>query len=457
MAKRITILGAGESGVGAAILAKKRGCEIFVSDHGKIGDAYREKLKAQSINFEEEQHTISRILETDEVIKSPGISENASIVKKIRKAGIPVISEIEFAFRYSKAKIIAITGTNGKTTTTLLTYHLLKEGGLDVGLAGNVGSSFAGQLAEDSHEYYVLELSSFQLDGIKNFKSHVSVLLNITSDHLDRYNNRLINYIRSKFRVVKNLTSKDYFIYFLDDKTIRRGLRGRRIAARKLQVSLEKKVKNGAYLDGDKLEFRLNDDEWSLPTEQVSLKGKHNMINTMAAVLTALSINVGKEDIAQSTKTFSNAPHRLEQVDVINGVRFINDSKATNVQSVYYALDCIKAPIVWIAGGVDKGNDYDQIMVLILEKVRSVVFLGKDNDKLWKAFSGIKSRIMETESINEAVAIAHSQAEPGDTVLLSPACASFDLFENYIDRCNQFKTAVRNLKREISENKLLVL
>lgn len=446
--KNIVILGAGESGVGAALLAQHKGHQVFVSDEGVLKERYRKDLHAANIEFEEGKHTASRILAADLIIKSPGIPEKADMVKKAREKGIDIIDEIEFASRHTKAKKIAITGTNGKTTTTLLTYHLLKEAGYNVGLAGNVGHSFARQVIKDNFDYYVLEVSSFQLDGMNTFKPDVAILLNITPDHLDRYEYSFKKYINSKFRIVEKMTHEECFIYFADKGPIEEELARRNVEASIFAISLVENVKNGAFLDGDHLVFNLKEKKKShrIPVNEVSLIGKHNMVNSMAAVLTTLTMEAPMDKVVKALKTFKNAPHRLEKVATIDNVLFINDSKATNVDSVYYALEGIQAPIVWIAGGLDKGNDYDRIESLVKDKVKALICLGKDNTKLLEYFGGKVQAIRQTSSVTDAARWGAELATPGDVVLLSPACASFDLFRNYEDRGEQFKDAVIGLK-----------
>lgn len=447
MNKRVAILGAGESGVGAALLAKAKGFDVFVSDLGTINEKHRQVLSDKEIVFEEGKHTADLILNADEVIKSPGIPDDTPLVKNLKSKGVPIVAELEFAYRYTTAKFIAVTGTNGKTTTTLLTYHLLKEAGFNVGLAGNIGASLARQVIEDQYEYFVLEISSFQLDGMYGFKSDVAILLNITPDHLDRYGYEMQHYIDSKFRVLQNMDEQGHFIYYADDETIAKEIGKRDINPIKVPVSLKTRLSHGAYLENDRIYFRLNNG-FSLPIHDISLKGKHNAINTMTAVLAAQAMASGHEKIKEGLKTFQNAPHRLELVREINGVRFINDSKATNVDAAWYALEAINAPLIWIAGGTDKGNDYQSLMELARRKVKALICLGKDNAKLKKSFQGVVPSIFETDNIKEAVSEAYDKAVPGYTVLLSPACASFDLFKNYEDRGDQFKTAVHDLKNK---------
>lgn len=447
----ISVLGAGESGTGAALLAQAKGFSVFVSDSANIPDKYKKILAEHAIDFEEGQHTEARLLEAELVVKSPGIPEKSEMVRKIIARGIPVISEIEFAGRYSKARFIAITGSNGKTTTSLLVYHLLKKLGLNVGLAGNVGESLAKQVIQDEKDYYVLELSSFQLDGMFDFKADISVLLNITPDHMDRYDYVFQNYVNSKFRIIQNMREQDFFITFIDDEVIKNELSGKEIAPSLLSMSLKDNVANGAYLSGDTIMVSFNNhqfDYFNLPTGVIPLKGKHNMVNSMAAVLVACILNLDVRQIPEAFADFKNASHRLEDAGSIKEVHFINDSKATNVDSVWYALDSMNTPVVLIAGGLDKGNDYVQIEGLVKEKVKSIVCMGVDNSKLFKAFED-KVKLIDTKSIETAVRAAYAIAVPGDTVLLSPACASFDLFKNYEDRGDQFKQQVLALKNEI--------
>ena len=443
---RLVILGGGESGVGTAILGKKKGYDVFVSDFGKIKENYKEVLTINKIAFEDEKHTEELILNADVVMKSPGIPEKSPIVKKLLEKNIPVISEIEFAAPFTTATTIGITGSNGKTTTTLLTYHLLKQGGLNVGLAGNIGKSFAWQVAENKHDCYVLELSSFQLDGIVNYKPDIAVLLNISPDHLDRYNYDYNLYIDSKFRVTMNQTEDDYLIYDEDDEAITNWLANHKIKANKLPFSLTKKIEEGGSItENNEININLNDENFIMPINKLALEGKHNVKNTMAATTVAQLMNIRKATIRESLTNFQGAEHRLEKVLKINNVQYINDSKATNVNATFFALDSMNTPTVWIVGGVDKGNDYDEIMALVREKVKGIICLGVDNKKLADKFEGLVDMFVETTSMTEAVKIANKMAERGDTVLLSPACASFDLFENYEDRGKQFKQAVQNL------------
>ena len=443
---RLVVLGGGESGVGTAILGKKKGYDVFVSDFGKIKENYKEVLTINGIAWEDEKHTEELILNADVVMKSPGIPEKAPIVKKLIEKGISVISEIEFAIQFTDATTVGITGSNGKTTTTLLTYHLLKQGGLNVGLAGNIGKSFAWQVAENKHDIYVLELSSFQLDGIINYKPHIAILTNISPDHLDRYNYDYNLYIDSKFRITKNQTEADYLIYDNEDEAIQNWLKNNTIKANKVPFSVVTKPENGGgFLEENNMNTTIKNDTFTMPINELALEGKHNIKNAMAATAVAQLLNIRKQTIRESLTNFQGAEHRLEKVLKIQGVQYINDSKATNVNSVFYALDSMTTPTVWIVGGVDKGNDYDELMPLVREKVKAIVCLGVDNTKISNAFNNVVDVMVETTSMSEAVQIAQRLAEKGDSVLLSPACASFDLFENYEDRGKQFKQAIYNL------------
>ncbi|NHM04443.1 UDP-N-acetylmuramoyl-L-alanine--D-glutamate ligase [Flavobacterium celericrescens] len=443
---RLVVLGGGESGVGTAILGKKKGYDVFVSDFGKIKENYKEVLTINGIAWEDEKHSEELILNADVVMKSPGIPEKAPIVKKLIEKGIPVISEIEFAIQFTDATTVGITGSNGKTTTTLLTYHLLKQGGLNVGLAGNIGKSFAWQVAENKHDIYVLELSSFQLDGIINYKPHIAIITNISPDHLDRYNYDYNLYIDSKFRITKNQTEADYLIYDNEDEAIQNWLNNNEIKANKVPFSLITKSENqGAFLEDNNINSTINKELFTMPINELALEGKHNIKNAMAATAVAQLLNIRKQTIRESLTNFQGAEHRLEKVLKIQGVQYINDSKATNVNSVFYALDSMTTPTVWIVGGVDKGNDYDELMPLVREKVKAIVCLGVDNTKIINAFNNVVDVMVETTSMSEAVQLAQRLAEKGDSVLLSPACASFDLFENYEDRGKQFKQAIYNL------------
>ena len=443
--KRLVILGGGESGVGTAILGKKKGYEVFVSDFGKIKENYKEILAINAIPWEDEQHTEALILNADVVMKSPGIPEKAPIVKKLIELGIPVISEIEFAVQFTDAVTVGITGSNGKTTTTLLTYHLLKQGGLNVGLAGNIGKSFAWQVAENKHDVYVLELSSFQLDGIINYKPHIAIITNLSPDHLDRYNYDYNLYIESKFRITKNQTEEDFLIIDNDDVEIKKWLQNNKIKAQLIPFSLTENIENGAYTTEKNLTSTINNDPFTMQINELALEGKHNLKNAMAATAVSQLLKIRKQTIRESLSNFQGVEHRLEKVLKIQNVQYINDSKATNVNATYFALDSMTVPTVWIVGGVDKGNDYNELMSLVREKVKAIICLGVDNSKIISTFSNVVDVMVETTSMSEALKIAKHIAESGEAVLLSPACASFDLFENYEDRGRQFKNAVHNL------------
>ncbi|MFK8294601.1 UDP-N-acetylmuramoyl-L-alanine--D-glutamate ligase [Capnocytophaga canimorsus] len=443
--KKLVILGGGESGVGAAILGKKEHWDVFLSDKGKVATKYAEVLNQHIIRWEENKHTESEILSADCIIKSPGIPDTVEIIKKAKEKHIEIISEIEFAYRHTKGKIIAITGSNGKTTTTSLTYHILKESGLNVGVAGNIGKSFAQMVAEDDKEYYVLEISSFQLDGITSFKPHIAILLNITPDHLDRYDYKMENYIASKFRITENQTEDDYFIYDIDDPIIAQWLEKNEIKSQKIPFSIEKELNKGIYSLKDIIHMNIDNQTFEIEVKEMSLKGKHNVKNSMAASVSSRLLKVRKESIRESLKGFVGEPHRLEFVKTVEGITYINDSKATNVNSVFFALDTMKTPVVWIVGGVDKGNDYSPLLPYVHEKVRAIVCLGKDNSPILKSFGNVIDNIVETQSMEEAVSLSKQFAKNGDTVLLSPACASFDLFKNYEERGNEFKKEVEKL------------
>ena len=442
--KRLVILGGGESGVGTALLGKEKGYEVFLSDKGKIKDKYKEVLKHNEIEFEDEQHTELKILNADIVMKSPGIPEKVPIVKQIRDKGILVVSEIEFASKYTDATIVGITGSNGKTTTASLTYHILKQE-LEVGLSGNIGKSFALQILEHDYPNYVLEISSFQLDDIVDFKPHIAILLNITPDHLDRYDYKFENYINSKFRIAMNQTKDDYLIYDADDEVITNWLKNNKIQSTLLPFSLVKTIENGAYLDKENIKITIDNNQIIMPTANLALEGKHNIKNQMAASTVAHLLKIRKQTIRESLENFQGVEHRLEHVLKINKVQYINDSKATNVNATYYALESMESPTVWIVGGQDKGNEYRELFPFVNEKVKAIICLGVDNEKLMNTFGNMVDIIVETQYMSEAVKIAYKIAEAGDTVLLSPCCASFDLFENYEDRGRQFKDAVRNL------------
>ncbi len=443
--KRLVILGGGESGVGTAILGIKKGYDVFVSDKGKIKEKYKKVLEHFEIDWEEEQHTEAKILNADVVMKSPGIPDKVPLVKTLVSKGIPVISEIEFASKYTDATIIGITGSNGKTTTTMLTNHILKKAGLNVGMAGNIGDSYAKMVADENFDYYVLEISSFQLDGIETFKPHIAILTNITPDHLDRYEYTFDNYIASKFRIAMNQTEEDYFIYDADDQVISDWLEKHPVKSQLLPFSILKDVEEGACLESNKIKITTNKNTIEMQTDALALEGKHNLKNTMAAATASKLVNIRKETIRQSIENFQGAPHRLEKVLKIGHVQYINDSKATNVNATYFALDSMSAPTVWIVGGVDKGNDYKELMPLVREKVKAIICLGLDNEKIKDAFGNVVDLMVETFAMSEAVKVAYKIAERGDTVLLSPACASFDLFTNYEDRGNQFKEAIKSL------------
>jgi len=438
------ILGGGESGVGAALLGKVKKYEVFLSDSGKINKKYKDVLIHNEIEWEEAGHTESKILNADLVVKSPGIPDHVSMVKKLGKAAISVVSEIEFAATFTSANIIGITGSNGKTTTTMMVYHILSQAGLDVTMGGNIGESFAKQVLNDASNY-VLELSSFQLDGIQAFRPHIAVITNITPDHLDRYDHKFENYIASKFRIVMNQTSKDYLLYDSDDEVITSYIKNHPIQSKLVPFSLSKVVANGAYLENDNIIIEFNNRNIIMPTTNLALEGKHNVKNAMAAATVAHLLKIRKATIRESLEGFHGAEHRLEQVLTINKVKYVNDSKATNVNATYYALESMNVPTVWIVGGVDKGNDYTSLFPFVNEKVKAIICLGKDNEALFDAFGNMVDVIIETQYMSEAVKIAYNVATAGEAVLLSPACASFDLFESYEDRGQQFKSAVRKL------------
>ncbi len=444
--KRLVILGGGESGVGTAILGKKKGYAVFVSDFGKIKENYKQVLITNGIDWEEEKHTENLILNADMVMKSPGIPDKSPIVKKLIEKGITVISEIEFAASFTKALNIGITGSNGKTTTTMLTYHLLKSAGLNVGLGGNIGKSYAWQVAEEKFDSYVLELSSFQLDGIINYKPHIAIITNISPDHLDRYDYKYENYIASKFRITMNQNEEDFLIYDADDEAISNWLKNNKTKAQLIPFSLTKNIKIGAQIKDKKMEINMiNEEEFTMETEYIALEGKHNMKNAMAATSVAKLMKIRNATIRESLSSFQGVEHRLEKVLKIQNVQYINDSKATNVNATYFALDSVLTPTVWIVGGVDKGNDYSELMAMVREKVKAIICLGVDNKKIIDMFGNVVDIMVEVSTMEDAVKMAQRLTEKGDTVLLSPACASFDLFENYEDRGNQFKQAVRSL------------
>ncbi len=442
---RVVVLGGAESGVGAAVLAKVKGFDVFLSDKGQIKEEYADTLRKWDIPFEEGQHTEELILNADEVVKSPGIPGTVPMVQKIREKGIRVVSEIEFASRYDSAKKICITGSNGKTTTTSLIYHVLVQAGLNVGLGGNIGKSYAYQVATEHFDYYVLEISSFQLDDIYDFRPDIAIITNITPDHLDRYDHKMENYVAAKFKITKNLTEEDCFIFDSDDAITVGHLNKIVLRCKMLPFSQEKEVKQGAFLRGNKMVLRVDQEETDLFLEELALGGKHNIYNSMAAALAAKAAGIEKEVIRKSLASFQPIEHRLEPVLSIKDVLYINDSKATNVDSAWYALECQKRPVIWIVGGTDKGNDYSVLNDLVKEKVKAIVCLGVDNAKIHAAFGGMVSQMTDALSAKEAVEKAAAMAAPGDVVLLSPCCASFDLFKNYEDRGEQFKAAVRNL------------
>ncbi|MCH2034834.1 MAG: UDP-N-acetylmuramoyl-L-alanine--D-glutamate ligase [Tenacibaculum sp.] len=443
--KKLVVLGGGESGVGTAILGKKQGFDVFVSDLGVINQEYKEVLLHHNINFEEKQHTRELIFQADVVMKSPGIPDEVPMIQELRSEGVSVVSEIEFAGKFTNANIIGITGSNGKTTTTMLTYHLLKNAGLNIGMGGNIGDSFAKQVAQESYENYVLELSSFQLDGVEDFNSHIAMITNITPDHLDRYDYDFNKYIASKFRIAKNQTSNDFLIYDLDDKVITDWLKANQVKSKLVPFSIKEELNYGAFLSENNIIIRLNEEEYIMNTSYLTVKGKHNTKNAMASMLAAKLLKVRNQSITESMSSFEGAEHRLEKVLKVEGVSYINDSKATNVNATFYALECMDRPTVWIVGGVDKGNDYSDLLPLVREKVKAIVCLGLDNQKIINTFQNVVDVIVETAGAEEAVKVSHKLAEKNDVVLLSPACASFDLFDDYEDRGRQFKSAVRSL------------
>lgn len=444
--QEIVVLGAGESGTGAAILAKTKGLPVFLSDNKEIKENYKSVLTHFEIDFEENGHNLNRILQAGLVVKSPGIPDNLLLIKQIREKGIAVISEIEFAGKFTDAKMVCITGSNGKTTTTMFIHHILKTAGLNVGLAGNVGKSFAWQVATEKHDVYVLEISSFQLDGMYEFKADIAVLLNITPDHLDRYEYNFSKYADSKFRILQNQNENGALIYYADSPVIMQGLAERKVQAKKFPITLKNQITgDGAFLKNENIIINVNKKQLNMTLEQLALQGKHNAINSMAAGVAAKLMDIRNETIKQCMSDFHNVPHRLEHVSMVHGITFINDSKATNVNSTWYALESIGQPTVWIAGGIDKGNDYEDLKILVKQKVKAIVCLGVDNEKIHEEFSGIVKTIVDADSAEDAVRQAYYLANKGDAVLLSPACASFDLFENYEDRGNQFKKAVKDL------------
>lgn len=443
--KRLVILGGGESGVGTAILAKQKGFDVFVSDFGKIADNYKKVLIENQINFEHEKHTESLILNADLVMKSPGIPDKVAIVQQLIQKNIPIVSEIEFAFPYTNAKIIGITGSNGKTTTTMLCYHTLKTAGLNVGLGGNIGKSFAWQVATENFDIYVLEISSFQLDGCYHFRPDIAILTNISPDHLDRYDYDYQMYINSKFRITQAQTESDFLFYDDDDEASQNWLLTHKTKAKSIPFSVSKILDFGISINSKTMTIKLADDNYTMDTTHFSLEGKHNLKNAAAVSGVANMLKIRKDTIRKSMESFDGVPHRLEKTQKVNGVQYINDSKATNVNATFYALESLHAPTVWIVGGVDKGNDYMELMSFVREKVKAIICLGTDNQKIIEAFGNVVDIMVETESMIDAVKTASHIAEKNDVVLLSPCCASFDLFKNYEDRGNQFKEAVRNL------------
>ncbi|MFP4287993.1 MAG: UDP-N-acetylmuramoyl-L-alanine--D-glutamate ligase [Bacteroidales bacterium] len=441
----LAVIGAGESGTGAAILANRKGLKVFVSDFSKIDLHYKNVLNHYGIQWEEGKHSEKEILSASRIVKSPGIPPWIGIIKKALQLQIPVIDEIEFAAAFTNAFKVCITGSNGKTTTALLTYYILKKAGLNVALAGNIGKSFARQVAENDHDYYVLEISSFQLDGLKDFRADIAVLLNITPDHLDRYNNRFEDYVKSKFRIINNQKKDDAFIYCKDDKSITDHLKVQQISSIMYSFTKENNSNCNAYLNSNKIMINMDEERFDMDTSDLSLAGLHNIYNGMAATIASKLVDVRKEVIKQSLEEFENIGHRLEFVSRVRGIDFINDSKATNVNAAWYALESMTKPVVWIAGGVDKGNDYDMLKDLIRTKVKAIVCLGKDNSKIKDNLQNFVPELVETHTMNDAVQSAYFLAEQGDVVLLSPACASFDLFKNYEDRGSKFKQAVYDL------------
>lgn len=442
---KLVVLGGGESGVGTAILGKKLNYEVFLSDFGAIKQQYQEVLNAHDLDWEEKQHTESRILDADLVVKSPGIPDKAPIIQKLIAKGISIISEIEFASKYSKVPTIGITGSNGKTTTTLLTHHVLKAADLNVGLAGNIGKSYAQQVAENGYDLFVLELSSFQLDGVFDYAPHIAVILNLSPDHLDRYHYNYEEYIDAKFRITRSQTEDDYLIYDADDVEIQKWFSKHETKAQKIPFSMTQEFEQGAFVKDGAINIIINNQKFTMPINELSLEGKHNVKNAMAATSVAQLLRIRKSTIRESLSNFQGVEHRLEKVLKIQNVQYINDSKATNVNATFFALDSMTTPTVWIVGGVDKGNDYAELMPLVREKVKAIVCLGVDNKKIIDAFKQVIDVIVETTDIETCVQVASKLSEPGDTVLLSPACASFDLFESYEDRGSKFKSAVQSL------------
>ena len=446
MKDRIVIIGGGESGVGAAYLANKKGYEVFLSDYKKIEEKYRNILLKNEIDFEEGGHSLEKFYKANEIIKSPGISEESELILKIKSKKIPIVSEIEFAFRFTSSIIISVTGSNGKTTTSSLIYHILKKSGLNVGLAGNIGNSFSFLIAENEFDYVVLELSSFQLDNINHFNSFISVLTNISPDHLERYDYNFENYVDSKFKIVSNHTKENYFVFNSDDKKINSELKARKINSTKISFSTsDNESLNKACIKNQAINININNNNLMIPIENLSLQGNHNIQNSMAAATVAKILNISDNNIRESLGNFKSIEHRLEHVLTIQKVKYVNDSKATNVNAVYYALDSMKSPTVWIVGGVDKGNNYEELLPLVREKVKAIICIGIDNSKIIQSFSPFVEKIIECSKMSDAVKNAYRMADPKDTVLLSPACSSFDLYKNFEDRGTQFKNAVRKL------------
>lgn len=442
---RLVILGGGESGIGTAILGKQKGYEVFVSDFGKIKDKYKQVLIDSEIEFEDEKHTEDLILNANVVMKSPGIPDKSPMVKKLIEKGVPIVSEIEFTIPFTNAKTIGITGSNGKTTTTMLTYHLLKKAGLNVGLGGNIGKSFAWQVATENFDYYVLELSSFQLDGCYKYRPDIAIITNLSPDHLDRYDYKYENYIAAKFRITQSQTEDDYLIYDDDDPEIANWFKNNKTKAKLVPFSLTKELEFGAFIKDNIMEININEEEYEIETAEMSLEGRHNYKNAMASCSVATLLGIRKKTIREGVMDFQGVEHRLEKVLKINGVQYINDSKATNVNSAYFALESMTSPTVWIMGGVDKGNDYDELRPLVFEKVKAIICLGVDNKKIIDSFNNIVDMMIEVDNMEDAVKVSHRLAEKGDAVLLSPCCASFDLFDDYEDRGKQFKQFVRGL------------